>query len=85
LISHPVVAAFRDDRTIRWLSYGCALAIGVLVVLSIFPRHVLLGHPISDDHFSGDIAAHVAGQRAFPQDKWRWPLLWTTMLGCRAA
>lgn len=85
MISHPVVAAFRDDRTIRWLSYGCALAIGVLVVLSIFPRHVLLGHPISDDHFSGDIAAHVAGQRAFPQDKWRWPLLWTTMLGCRAA
>lgn len=35
---------------------GCALAIGVAVVLLVFPRDILTGVPLPDDRFFGDMA-----------------------------
>ena len=70
----------RGVRLARWLGYGWALAVGVVFVLSVFPHDLLRLGVVPDAQLSGDVAQHVAGQRAFLQDSWHWPLLRTTML-----
>ena len=64
----------------RLLCYAWALGVGLWLVLGLFPRDLLLGGVVADSRLGGDVAQHVAGQRAFLQDAWRWPLLRTTML-----
>ena len=65
---------------VRLLCYACALGAGLWIVLGLFPRDLLLHGVVPDARVTGDVAQHVAGQRAFLQDSWHWPPLRTTML-----
>lgn len=71
-------------RTQAWrpapLAYAGATLLGLFLVARIFPPAALDGtftllHPTS-----GDTAQHIAGQRYFLADQWRWPPLLTRLI-----
>jgi hypothetical protein len=64
----------------RYLAYGCASLIGLLLAFWIFPVDLMLAKHSRDLAVSGDVAQHIAGQRYFISDGWHWPLLRTTLL-----
>ena len=82
MIRGPQLQAYEPPlpRLRQWSGYLCALAIGLAFVLTIFPADLLTSGVVPDTRLNGDVATHVAGQRAFIEDAWHWPLLRTTLL-----
>jgi hypothetical protein len=64
----------------RYLAYGCASSIGLLLAFWTFPVDLMLAEHSRDLAVSGDVAQHIVGQRYFISDSWHWPLLRTTLL-----
>ncbi len=60
--------------------YVFAICVGVWLTFQIFPAALLLNGPSDTALIIEDGAQHIAGQRYFIADAWRWPLLKTMLL-----
>lgn len=64
-----------NDRLPAVFSYVFALILGITVCLLVFPVAFLWPSGVAEHASHQDFAQHVAGQRYFIADAWRWPLL----------
>ncbi|MCW0392666.1 hypothetical protein [Xanthomonas sacchari] len=64
-------------NSIQWLCwpYWPALLLGVLVASWVVPYSLIFGSGGFDLVQQDDMAQHLAGQRYFIADAWRWPIL----------